>query len=365
MLIDKSKTVILLHFDSTYGLNSASQTIFTNGGVTNFNSNGTVSINTSTKKFGAGSLYFGGGGIYTLSSPPSFFSGTNPSFSIDVWIIPTALNSGTDTIIFRHYNSASENNWASGYTKCEGVVNSSGYIAFRVSDGAGSYVEVVDSTTVVTNNTTHHVCFQYDTIKNRITVGIDGNLTHLPITVTPYSSDSRIYLGYNDYSTTTLFKGYMDEFRLMMGEANYQGSTYTVPTEAYDFLPNTVSSLSDEPTDIVTGKRLFIEQSWLRREKISNSGDFVFPLMDKAYQGVKKIVGTVKNKNTPTNIPVEREVSLFDQETHTLVKKVISDPDTGEFRFENIKDGIYYIVSLDPTLQYNAVIASDRVPEDM
>lgn len=86
---------------------------------------------------------------------------------------------------------------------------------------------------------------------------------------------------------------------------------------------------------------------------------------DNVFGGDKKIVGYTKVLMSPSNLPVSRKVVLVDQLTGTQVRSTWSVAETGLFKFERIADRIYYIVSFDHTKQFNGVIATDVVPENM
>lgn len=86
---------------------------------------------------------------------------------------------------------------------------------------------------------------------------------------------------------------------------------------------------------------------------------------DNVFGGDKKIVGYTKVLMSPSNLPVSRKVVLIDQLSGVAVRSTWSVAETGLFKFERIADRIYYIVSFDHTKQFNGVIATDVVPENM
>lgn len=85
------------------------------------------------------------------------------------------------------------------------------------------------------------------------------------------------------------------------------------------------------------------------------------------YGGLHRIVGTVKEKNTPFNTPLGRRVVLLDRRANLEVQTVWSDPTTGAYEFRGIAPSTtalsYTIVSYDHTGLYRAVIA-DEVPTE-
>ena len=78
--------------------------------------------------------------------------------------------------------------------------------------------------------------------------------------------------------------------------------------------------------------------------------------------GNQRIVGTVKNTGVP-NAPVFRRVRLHDQRSGRVISETWSDATTGDYAFNNLALGTYFVTSFDHTNQYNGVIASDLVPE--
>jgi len=78
--------------------------------------------------------------------------------------------------------------------------------------------------------------------------------------------------------------------------------------------------------------------------------------------GKYQVTGTVEN--TP-NSPVFRKVTLFDQVSRLLIREQWSDPVTGVYTFKNIRAGMFFVVSVDHTSTYNAVITDKIVSELM
>ena len=64
-------------------------------------------------------------------------------------------------------------------------------------------------------------------------------------------------------------------------------------------------------------------------------------------------------------VPVgSRHVRLFNQQTAVLVREGYSGAD-GQYSFDNIRDGEYFVIAHDPTGAYNAAIADRVKPEPM
>lgn len=82
--------------------------------------------------------------------------------------------------------------------------------------------------------------------------------------------------------------------------------------------------------------------------------------------GRGRIVGTVKEKNTPTNIPLKRRVVLLSMPGSRAIRETWSDPTTGSYAFTEVAmDRVYTVVSYDHTGIYRGVVADNLTPELM
>lgn len=87
--------------------------------------------------------------------------------------------------------------------------------------------------------------------------------------------------------------------------------------------------------------------------------------LDMEHGGAHRVVGTVKEKATPANVPVVRRVRLCRMRDGVFIRETWSAPD-GSYVFDSI-DGAetYYVVSFDHTGNFNAAVADRLVPEPM
>ena len=84
-------------------------------------------------------------------------------------------------------------------------------------------------------------------------------------------------------------------------------------------------------------------------------------LIDAYYGGRGTIAGTVKEKATPSNVPLRRRVVLIDERSRIAIRETWSDAVTGAFEFRNLKQGMKYsTISYDHTNAYRAVIADNQ-----
>lgn len=85
-----------------------------------------------------------------------------------------------------------------------------------------------------------------------------------------------------------------------------------------------------------------------------------------AYHGAGRIQGTVKEDQSPTDLPLARRVRLFRELGGLLVAETWSDKTTGVYTFDNIdRNYRYFVVAFDYENDYRAVIADNLLPEAM
>lgn len=92
----------------------------------------------------------------------------------------------------------------------------------------------------------------------------------------------------------------------------------------------------------------------------------LYPVLYVRYQpgvtGLYFISGTVKIDDTP-DIPVSRLVRLYRKSDGALMRETWSDAVTGAYRFDNLANITYFVLSHDHTAVYNAVIKDAITPE--
>lgn len=82
--------------------------------------------------------------------------------------------------------------------------------------------------------------------------------------------------------------------------------------------------------------------------------------------GRGRIVGTVKEKSTPANLPLKRRVVLLSMPGSRAIRETWSHPVTGAYQFNEIDMGRRYtVVSYDHTGIYRGVVADNLQPELM
>lgn len=188
------------------------------------------------------------------------------------------------------------------------------------------------------------MCYIYlNGVSQATPVSIPGELTaHRPV------------IGFNPDYGWHCIKGWVDLFRITKA-ARYT-SDFTPPTSfeyaSYKFPMDAVGSLG-----VNSG------QPW-QPFKAYPVGPMLDQNPSKAY-GLGRIVATVKEKGTPTTIPVVRRVVLHRHRDDMPVAETWSS-ESGAYAFTEVDmSQNYYVVSFDHTGNYRAVIADNLVPERM
>lgn len=91
-----------------------------------------------------------------------------------------------------------------------------------------------------------------------------------------------------------------------------------------------------------------------------------FPLLDAENGGTGQIVATVLVDDSPTDLPIEREVFLLVEPSMRRIRSTWSDPVTGAYQFDNINaTRKYTVIAVDYLHSYRAVIADNLTPTAM
>jgi hypothetical protein len=139
------------------------------------------------------------------------------------------------------------------------------------------------------------------------------------------------------YSAAYPFNGRVDDFAVLPGVALFSG-VFTPPAA-----PIVTKFSLDTSTEIVRG-------------------GIPIPLaqVDVVNGGPYALNATVSNAGSP-NVPVRRRVRLHDQRDGQMVREAWSRAGDGVYSFDKIRAGKFYVLALDHTGTYGAVIESDVV----
>ena len=209
---------IMMHFNSNYIDSSLSPKTFTNNGA---------SINTTTYKFGGGSVYFNGTSwIDTIDS--SDFDIGSGDFTIDCWF-KKAANNETMMLCAQSDSSASNISFqfsvdGNGDNKPSGGIRS-----------GSTFYGVSTSSTAVTDTNWHHLALvRYG---NAITLYLDGNNVGSGSCsgITANNSSYKMAIGRCGEYNGLYFNGYLDEFRFSKGIARWTNN-FNPPSTEYTLL---------------------------------------------------------------------------------------------------------------------------------
>lgn len=169
----------------------------------------------------------------------------------------------------------------------------------------------------------------------------------------------------NANPANTPWKGYIDEYMLLNGAAIFGGLSFTPGpwTEQTGDSPSTYAAAPDVLIETASfDKVLFANPTTNTQVKAPEQS----ARLDVYFGGNGIIVGTVKEKSTPSNIPLYRRVRLVEQRSGYVVAETWSNATTGAYSFANIdRSRKYTVVSYDHTGFYRAVIADNLTPDLM
>ncbi len=87
-------------------------------------------------------------------------------------------------------------------------------------------------------------------------------------------------------------------------------------------------------------------------------------IVDLEDGGRFKVAGTTKVKGTP-DYAISRRVRLHDHVSGRVVREQWSQAGTGDYLFDRIREGVFYVASFDHTGVFNGVIATGVASEAM
>ena len=179
---------------------------------------GSVSVDTTTKKYGSGSLKFnststGDGNL--LSVPSNSIGALLQSFTIELWAYPSTTKSSHNDGVISYGNTFS--NFGIAYGDKNG-----GNFTLRSTTNIGD-------TTTYPQNTWHHLAITRDS-SNVMSFFINGVLQGSYTDNRAFSSSEFIIGSYGNPQSYP-FGGYIDDLRITNGVARYT-SNFTPPTSA-------------------------------------------------------------------------------------------------------------------------------------
>ena len=211
----------------------------TDSGVGNYPiTNNNVTVDTSVKKFGSGSLYFNGSNtvLYTLDplqgqSSGGFYFAFDP-YTIDMWINPTA-NNLDQTIL-----DLGQTNVTSAFAI---AMNSTGNLIIASDRStSGQTVDYTSTSVIPINEWTHIAICKTGNFGGAVRVYINGVQDGSPLPTTfgekfIIGGNSRPAIGLGGFSgSADYFNGYIEEVRVTKGVSRYgTNSSFTLPVLPY------------------------------------------------------------------------------------------------------------------------------------
>ncbi len=180
---------------------------------------GDVQVNTTTKKYGTGSMYFDGNGdwLRVLYGPNMALQNT---YTVEAWIYPVNTSAGYRTMFMIEAAAGAAFGAFSLY-------QSGTTLGFEVRPTSGGGVTTISGGTL-TANTWQHVAISVSGTSGKLF--LNGTQVGSTTTMPDYSfSVSSCSVGGHPNGTTEGFNGYIDEFRVTKGYARYT-SNFTAPT---------------------------------------------------------------------------------------------------------------------------------------
>lgn len=309
---------------------------------------GTVAASSAQFKYGTHSAYFNGASFIDMGVNAAY----QPSgdFTVEAWVNPTAAPAVVAFLITKATST--------GYNPYSISFLPSKVFRAQFSTSTPTQYELV-GTTVATLGTWYHVALTK--AGNVYTLWVNGVAeATLAQAGSSYSASTPLVIGAPSDASYP-FNGHLDDFRLTIGAARYT-STFTPPGE-HPWL--SVFSNRGLPTPIA--RRVCAPARALAAGgTLNKTFDDKLSRRNTYFGGTGQIVGTVKEKNLPVNVPLHRRVCLLEEKTRLLVAETWSDAITGNYLFERIDPTRKYtVLAYDHTGLYRAVIADAQVPEVM
>ena len=218
-----SSVVLLITGDGTNGSTTFTDLSNTHNTITN---TGPVTVSTSIKKYGTGSMNFNGSSYLNTPTSSTFNLGTN-NFTIECWLYFPSL--GSNKTILALNNGLAGNNFTL-------FMPSPGSLTYYLSSTGTSY-NIASGVSV--GSVTAGVWYYFALVRSGTTfipfLGTTGTTTTGTTSTSSsaiYGTSNPVYIGASTYAFPSYtFTGYMDDLRITNGVARYT-SNFTVPTAA-------------------------------------------------------------------------------------------------------------------------------------
>jgi hypothetical protein len=220
-------TVLLLNGNGSSGSQSFVDSGHKNLSLSVYGTSGEMSINTTQKMYGTGSILFSDGHLYLTSPDSNNFNFFNSNFTIECWIRPVSVTGAG--VIFSKRSST----------------GAYGGFIFQLNDNKLNIVATndesswginLDSTSTLSSNTWYHVAVTRlnNTFKIFINGAEEGSQTAADFVIS--TNPDNMVIGAGSASGGQEFVGYIDDLRIIRGVSLYN-NTFTPPTAQLGLYP--------------------------------------------------------------------------------------------------------------------------------
>jgi hypothetical protein len=194
---------------------------------------GNARIDTATKKYGTGSMYFDGSGDYAYIPNSSATSLGTFDFTIELWYQPISKVNGFPRVICR---GTAANDWITDCWYLNDRDNNSDTTKF-VFGANNIAVNFLASTTSVVNGIWYHLAVTRQGSTFRMFV--NGALESTYTSTASLDASTSGYIGVGGSTSGQNPNGYLDDVRITKGYARYTAN-FTPPTTAFPTIPPTI-----------------------------------------------------------------------------------------------------------------------------
>jgi hypothetical protein len=207
--------------------------IFDNTGKNVLETVGNAQIDTTTKKYGTGSMEFDGTGDFLKVRKTAEFEFGSGDFTVEFWANANAL-SGAYTGVVGVWVAGSSVT-ANAWNITLNAFNGTNKFGFSYSNGSAG-TDVIFNATTSTGSWDHYAVVRSGNtlygFKNGVSQAISSGSSTITATITPGTVD--LYIGtVGTASSGTDFNGFIDDLRITKGVARYTAN-FTPPTAAFE-----------------------------------------------------------------------------------------------------------------------------------
>lgn len=315
------KVALLLHMDGDNNSTVFKDSSVANSTVAVF---GNAKISTTQSKIGGAAGYFDGAGDYL---EPQITPILNETYTIECWLYLVAYASDLSwgRYIYSQYtlNDDFNNRMLLGLPE-----NNSQKLQFFAGGQGGNLL----STTDVALNTWTHIAATYDGTTRRLF--LNGHIEASVSTSNGYLSNTTPRIGAVNYGSVLGFLyGYIDELVITKGVCRYT-TDFTPPEYRFYDLIAVIEYFYGVYNDFIRsapGEVLTVDNYVITQEPI--------PFEDMEDGGLYFIEDYVIYNGAPAS----RRVDLYVLQSRRFIRSVWSDPITGYYRFDGLKDQLYFI----------------------